>query len=179
MKAEERRKQILEFFRGQSGPVSASALADRFSVSRQIIVGDVALLRASGMNIEATPRGYILTEEQKKGILRRVACVHNREQMEDELNICVDYGCEVLNVIVEHPVYGQLTGELHLQSRYDVAQFGYVDFAEQVASVIEYGKYVLVALAYQMEPSSQRKAVPADTAGSPLCRQHRPAALML
>ena len=43
--------------------------------------------------------------------------------MEDELNICVDYGCEVLNVIVEHPVYGQLTGELHLQSRYDVAQF--------------------------------------------------------
>lgn len=123
MKAEERRKQILEFFRGQSGPVSASALADRFSVSRQIIVGDVALLRASGMNIEATPRGYILTEEQKKGILRRVACTHNREQMEDELNICVDYGCEVLNVIVEHPVYGQLTGELHLQSRYDVAQF--------------------------------------------------------
>ena len=112
MKAEERRKQILEFFRGQSGPVSASALADRFSVSRQIIVGDVALLRASGMNIEATPRGYILTEEQKKGILRRVACAHNREQMEDELNICVDYGCEVLNVIVEHPVYGQLTGQL-------------------------------------------------------------------
>ena len=108
MKAEERRKQILEFFRGQSGPVSASALADRFSVSRQIIVGDVALLRASGMNIEATPRGYILTEEQKKGILRRVACAHNREQMEDELNICVDYGCEVLNVIVEHPVTDSL-----------------------------------------------------------------------
>ena len=52
-----------------------------------------------------------------------MACAHNREQMEDELNICVDYGCEVLNVIVEHPVYGQLTGELHLQSRYDVAQF--------------------------------------------------------
>lgn len=123
MKAEERRKQILEYFRSQSGPVSASALASEFSVSRQIIVGDVALLRASGVDINATPRGYILTEKEKKGLIRRVACVHDRSRMEDELNICVDYGCEVLDVIVEHPVYGQLTGELHLQSRYDVAQF--------------------------------------------------------
>ncbi len=123
MKAEERRQRILECFRRQTEPVSASALAAEFSVSRQIIVGDVALLRASGVEIEATPRGYILTEKEKKGLIRRVACIHNREQTEDELNICVDYGCEVLDVIVEHPVYGQLTGELHLQSRYDVAQF--------------------------------------------------------
>ena len=35
----------------------------------------------------------------------------------------VDNGCTVLDVIVEHPVYGQLTGQLHLSSRYDVGQF--------------------------------------------------------
>lgn len=123
MKAGERRERILEYFRRQTGPVSASTLAAEFSVSRQIIVGDVALLRASGVDIDATPRGYILKEKEKKGLIRRVACVHNGEQMADELNICVDYGCEVLDVIVEHPVYGELTGKLYLQSRYDVAQF--------------------------------------------------------
>lgn len=123
MKAGERREQILEYFRRQNGPVSASVLAAEFSVSRQIIVSDVALLRASGAAIEATPRGYVLAEESKKGVIRRVACSHSRAQMEEELNLCVDYGCEVLDVCVDHPVYGQLTGELHLQSRYDVAQF--------------------------------------------------------
>ena len=123
MKAEERRKKILEYFQQQAGPISASVLAAKFCVSRQIIVGDVAILRASGIEIEATPRGYILSDLEPKGIIHRIACQHDGQHMEEELNICVDYGCTVLDVIVEHPVYGQLTGELHVQSRYDVKQF--------------------------------------------------------
>lgn len=123
MKASERREKILQFFRERSGPVSASVLAAHFDVSRQIIVGDVALLRAQGAQIAATPRGYVFHEEAESGMLCQVACVHDSAHMEEELQVCVDMGCSVENVIVEHPVYGQLTGELQLHSRYDVQQF--------------------------------------------------------
>lgn len=108
---------------GAETPVSASALAVRFGVSRQLIVGDVALLRAGGVDIAAAARGYVLLKERDVGIVRRVACRHCAEDMERELQIIVDNGCTVLDVIVEHPVYGQLTGELRLASRYDVRQF--------------------------------------------------------
>ncbi|MDD6716889.1 MAG: transcription repressor NadR [Firmicutes bacterium] len=121
-KSDERRASLLADLTGAGGPVSASKLAARYNVSRQIIVGDIALLRASGEDITATPRGYIL-KLTPGGIIRRLACVHTPEQMEDELNIMVDNGITVENVIVEHPVYGQLTGQLHLSSRYDVQQF--------------------------------------------------------
>ena len=106
MRAEERRRAILEHLRQSSRPVSAGFLAERFSVSRQAVVGDVALLRAAG-----------------EGLLRRVACRHDGLGMEAELNAMVDQGCSVLDVIVEHPVYGQLTGSLQLSSRYDVSLF--------------------------------------------------------
>ena len=43
--------------------------------------------------------------------------------MENELQIIVDQGCTVEDVIVEHPIYGQLTGVLRLSSRYDVQVF--------------------------------------------------------
>lgn len=122
MKAVQRRKQILSYLCGQKTPTSAAALAARFSVSRQIIVGDVALLRAGGAEISATPRGYLYTPE-RSGLLRQVACCHKQEDMARELEICVDNGCSVLDVIVEHPVYGQLTGQLQLNSRYDIEQF--------------------------------------------------------
>ena len=35
----------------------------------------------------------------------------------------VDNGCTVVDVIVEHAIYGQISGRLDLSSRYDVAQF--------------------------------------------------------
>lgn len=122
MRAEERRAKILEILHGAGGPVSAATLAGQFSVSRQIIVGDIALLRASGANISATPRGYVILGETS-GLVRRVACQHGADGMEAELNAVVDQGCTVVDVIVEHPVYGQLTGSLQLSSRYDVQQF--------------------------------------------------------
>ena len=122
MDAAERRQAIARRLEGAGGPVSAAALAREFSVSRQIIVGDVALLRAGGMEIFATPRGYVLPGEPA-ALTRTVACVHDREGMARELEIMVDNGCQVVDVVVEHPVYGQLTGQLHLSSRYDVQQF--------------------------------------------------------
>lgn len=122
MEASTRRKAILEVLAAASAPVSASTLAAQFSVSRQIIVGDIALLRAAGADISATPRGYILSRKET-GLVRTVACRHALDGTEQELLIMVDNGCTVLDVVVEHLVYGQLTGQLQLSSRYDVAQF--------------------------------------------------------
>ena len=118
----ERRAAVARVLEEAEGPVSAAALARQFSVSRQIIVGDVALLRAGGARILATPRGYVM-DRQLDGVERTVACVHTPEQMEAELTAIVDAGGEVVDVIVEHPVYGQLTGILGVASRYDVKEF--------------------------------------------------------
>lgn len=122
MTAEKRRAAILQQLSLTSQPISATALAKTFGVSRQIVVGDVALLRAGGTNITATPRGYVL-EQNPSGLIHQIACCHTAIDMEAELNIMVDNGCTVMDVVVEHPVYGQLTGVLQLKSRYDVQQF--------------------------------------------------------
>lgn len=122
MDAVQRRAALSDYLSQAAGPVSASVLAARFSVSRQIIVGDIALLRAGGLDIAATPRGYLLPRPTP-GLTRQLACVHRPEDMGRELELMVDNGCTVLDVIVEHPVYGQLTGQLQISSRYDVEQF--------------------------------------------------------
>lgn len=122
MRSEDRRKQILDILQKSTSPVSAASLAATFSVSRQVIVGDIALLRASGTEISATPRGYVILRESA-GIIHQIACQHNGDEMETELNAIVDNGCTVVDVIVEHPVYGQLTGPLQVSNRYDVQQF--------------------------------------------------------
>lgn len=122
MNATQRREAILERLQMGGAPVSATVLAGEFGVSRQIIVGDIALLRAAGHQIHSSPRGYI-REQSSSGIEYTVAVNHSEEEMERELQICVDNGCRVLDVAVEHPVYGLLRGELQIGSRYDVEQF--------------------------------------------------------
>ena len=122
MNASERRSAIVQQLQNTDSPLSATALAAQLGVSRQVIVGDVALLRAAGTEIQATPRGYVLAAEQA-GVTAVLACVHDGARMERELILMVDHGAEVVDVMVEHPVYGQLTGQLRLRSRYDVERF--------------------------------------------------------
>ncbi|MBQ8389969.1 MAG: transcription repressor NadR [Oscillibacter sp.] len=122
MDANQRRAALAQCLTKADQPISATVLANRFSVSRQIIVGDIALLRAGGLEVSATPRGYILPREHD-GTLYTIACSHEPEEMGRELEIMVDNGCTVVDVVVEHPVYGQLTGPLQVSSRYDVQQF--------------------------------------------------------
>ncbi|SHH66870.1 hypothetical protein SAMN02745196_00954 [Clostridium collagenovorans DSM 3089] len=125
MNSTERRNSIIKMLTESSNPISGLYLANELNVSRQIIVGDVALLRASGVDIIATPKGYILNKQNSTEayLIKTIACKHSRDVIEDELNTIVDEGSTVVNVIVEHPVYGQLTGDLHLSSRRDVAEF--------------------------------------------------------
>ena len=97
----QRREKILQELERANGPVSASALARRFSVSRQIIVGDIALLRASNVDILATPRGYILQQkEAHSGTCYTIACRHDEEGIRRELYTVVDLGGEVVDVII-------------------------------------------------------------------------------
>ena len=122
MRAEERRQAIRELLQNSKQPVSASALAARFAVPRHIIGAARARRRGAGADTAPTPRGYVILRETA-GLVRQVAVQHDAAGMEAELNAMVDQGCTVLDVIVEHPIYGQLTGPLQLASRYDVAQF--------------------------------------------------------
>ncbi|MDO4634058.1 MAG: transcription repressor NadR [Eubacteriales bacterium] len=122
MDASIRRNQMLELLRKSDRPISAASLAGTYHVSRQIIVGDIALLRAAGNEIEATARGYMIPAASAQ-LRRRIACRHQSEQMREELYAIVDNGCTVIDVIVEHPLYGQLTGMLQLSNRYEVDQF--------------------------------------------------------
>ena len=138
MQAKARREAILNTLSTRPAPVSASVLAAQFSVSRQVIVGDIALLRAGGADISATPRGYVLHHDVS-GILRKVATRHKSDQTEAELNAIVDQGCTVIDVIVEHPIYGQITGPLELSNRYDVSQFLLRSAQTQPLSVLTEG----------------------------------------
>lgn len=124
MDAAQRRQQILELLRQSTQPVSAGAFAARFHVSRQVIVGDIALLRAANEAIFATPRGYVMNRNTAAdGILRTIACRHGRDNLAEELYTVVDSGCGLIDVIVEHPVYGQLSGQLQIFSRLDADEF--------------------------------------------------------
>lgn len=117
----DRKTKIIEIISSSDKPVSASKIAKELGVSRQIIVGDVALLRASGEDITATPRGYILKTNRSNHYT--IAVKHNNDQLEEELNTIVDLGGKVEDVIVEHPLYGEIKGNLHIYSRYDVSKF--------------------------------------------------------
>ncbi|MCQ2532146.1 MAG: transcription repressor NadR [Saccharofermentans sp.] len=118
-----RRKQILKLLGESNAPISATTLASKFDVSRQIIVGDIALIRAQGIDVNATPRGYVMAEATSTGLLKTIAVCHDDKNTKLELNTIVDYGCKVVDVIVEHPVYGQISGLLQIASRFDVDQF--------------------------------------------------------
>lgn len=118
----DRRDKIIEMIKESQKPISATALAKEFHVSRQIIVGDIALIRASGTNIVATPRGY-LYEHNNNSDEYMIVVKHSNEQLEEELYTIVDLGGHIIDVSVEHPIYGLLTGKLHLYNRYDVDQF--------------------------------------------------------
>ncbi|MCH4073033.1 transcription repressor NadR [Pseudoramibacter sp.] len=121
MKGEARRKEIFRLLQGSDRPISGSALAKRLSVSRQVIVQDIALMRQGGTAILSTTKGYAI---QSSGAYSRVFKVrHSDEKTEEELNTIVDLGGRVEDVFVYHRVYGILRANLNIRSRLDVQQY--------------------------------------------------------
>lgn len=124
MDAMQRRQQVRRVVEEAEQPVSASALAKAFNVSRQVIVGDVALLRAEGCDIISTARGYLCPKNKSTDrYIAKLACRHRNEQTKNELYTIVDMGGSVLDVVVEHCVYGELSVRLELHCRRDVDLF--------------------------------------------------------
>ena len=119
-----RRAAVVALLRAEPGPLAGDALADHFGISRQAIVHDIAVLRAEGVPVVATVRGYLLARESDRLPYRAVVAVrHTPDQTVDELMAMVDLGVRVRDVVVQHPVYGEIRGALELGSPADVRQW--------------------------------------------------------
>lgn len=121
MTGSERRNEIIRTIQKSQTPVSGKALAAAYEVSRQVIVQDVALIRASGYDIISTNRGYILHAPVREERVFKVQ--HTDAQLEEELNAIVDLGGCIENVMVNHRVYGHIEAALHISSRRMVSEF--------------------------------------------------------
>ncbi len=117
-----RRNHILDILKNANEPVSGSALAKQMGVSRQVIVQDITLLRTA-YPILATAKGYLLYLATEKKCRRTFCVKHSKEETKDELNIIVDHGGKVLDVMVEHDVYGEIHADLMLSCRKEVDEF--------------------------------------------------------
>lgn len=121
MNGETRRSEILKVLSSSEKAVSATALAEKFGVSRQVIVQDIALLRASGNDIISLARGYRI---EKPTSCRRVFKVcHSSDDVERELNLITDMGGYVVDVFIYHRMYGTVRASLNIKSRRDVRNF--------------------------------------------------------
>ena len=121
MNGEERREKIIKMLTTGTNPIPGVALAKQFDVSRQVIVQDIALLRANGMNIFSTNRGYLI---QKDSVASRVFKVyHSDDDVERELTTIVDLGGIIEDVFVYHKVYGVLRADMNIKSRMDIRRY--------------------------------------------------------
>lgn len=145
MSAQDRRATLLEELRHASGPLAGGKLAKWLGVSRQIIVGDIAVLRASGEDIVSTARGYVLSAAATmtpqapdttpaaahesprlaagQAHTRTIKVRHTVEQTSDELFTILENGGEIVDVSVSHRVYGRLTAHLGISTREEALAF--------------------------------------------------------
>lgn len=121
MNSNERRVKILELLKKEDKPISGTEIAKIFSLSRQVIVQDIALLRANGEKIVSVHNGYVLEKNEEKSRVFKVH--HTDEQVEEELNLIVDMGGKVEDVFVYHKVYGVVKASLNLKSRREVSDY--------------------------------------------------------
>lgn len=121
MKVAERRKAIVNLLLSAKEPIPGGELAQKFGISRQIIVQDITVLKGTGYEILSTSQGYIM---QKSPLSERVFKVrHTTEQTEDELSCIVDLGGTVVDVFVWHKVYGKIEATLNIFSKLHIKQF--------------------------------------------------------
>jgi uncharacterized protein len=143
MSGEKRRVQILKAITNSKTALSANALANTYKVSRQIIVGDIALLRAGGHKIMATPKGYLI-ENNDGRYYAKVAVNHNAKDTETELRALLKMGVYVIDVSVDHPIYGEISGNLDFKTHEDIDTFMHNITSEkaELLSVLTQGTHI-------------------------------------
>ncbi len=118
-----RRTKIKTLLITSQEPLKGQELAEKFEVTRQIIVKDIAIIRAEGVDVISTPKGYMALKENLNSVKKVIAVNHNRDGVKDELEAIVKYGAIVEDVIVEHPLYGEIRVMLMLKNMFDVENF--------------------------------------------------------
>lgn len=118
---EDRRLEIMRILENRQNPISGTALADLFSVSRQIIVQDIAILKAENQPIISTNRGYKI--RRNNDCIRIIKVAHNDKDIKDELSIIVDSGASIKDVFVNHKVYGRISVDLNISTKEDIENF--------------------------------------------------------
>ncbi len=123
MEGIKRREQLIKILSGQTEPISGGELSRLLGVSRQVIVQDITLLRATGINIFSTTKGYLIFQSDEPRVKRIFRVRHTTEQIEDELCTFVDNGGKILDVVVNHEIYGDIATALTIRNRQDVYDF--------------------------------------------------------
>ncbi|KKE80171.1 transcription repressor NadR [Oceanobacillus caeni] len=125
LSSSERQELIIHSLKGANKPITGTEFARKANVSRQVIVQDVSLLKAKGEPIVATSQGYIYLNEKESENKEKmvIVCRHSPEQTPEELFLIVDHGVTLKDVIIEHPVYGDLTASLRISNRFEANQF--------------------------------------------------------
>ena len=122
MNSIERRDNIINLLLESNEPIKGNVIAKKYSVTRQVIVKDIAILRAKGKSIIATPDGYIINKNENK-VKAIIAVIHNEEEMFDEMSIVIKYGGTIEDVIVEHSLYGEITAMLMIKNYNELNKF--------------------------------------------------------
>ena len=121
MNGEERRSAMIALLQKNKTPVKGDALAQMYGVSRQVIVSDIALIKAKDIPIVSTNRGYII---EGSGELERVFKVqHKDSDVEQELCTIIDNGGWVKDIFVYHKVHGVIKAEMDIHSRRDIKEY--------------------------------------------------------
>lgn len=122
MDSKKRREEIIKLLINSNSSIKGTKLAELFSVTRQIIVKDIAILRAEGKSIIATPDGYTFNKNINR-VKATIAVNHNNNEAIEELEIVIKYGGMIEDVIIEHPIYGELKGNLMIKNLNDLYKF--------------------------------------------------------
>ena len=123
MNSKERREYIKNLLIKNNITYKGQFLAEELGVTRQVIVKDIAIIRAEGVNIFATPEGYLIPNEESNYVRRVIALSHNTEDIYNEFECIVKFGGIVEDVTVEHPLYGEIRAMLMIKTFMDIEKF--------------------------------------------------------
>ena len=131
MNGEQRRMKIRQMLAVAQQPLTGTGLAKELGVSRQVIVQDIALMRAEHLPILSTNKGYLLhPDDVRLQQPKRVFFVrHTTAQVLEEFMTVIDLGGRILDVSVEHDLYGPIRADLLIENAQDAA-----DFVERLAA---------------------------------------------
>lgn len=134
MNSIQRREEIFKLLLESNRPLKGTYIAQKYSVTRQVIVRDIAILRAKGQNIIATPDGYIVNKDNSK-VKAIIAVNHSEDQILEEMGIVIKYGGIIEDVVVEHPLYGEIRGMLMIKNYNELNKF-LIKYKEQEARLL-------------------------------------------